>query len=202
MPDIIIPKKSIPTLANIPDFRTRQEIITAIQGIYDYYDYRLKNDLSALETRLLKTNITDFAGGSLISDLGRRLIGSTTTDPLVETIGSGTGNLTTVTITLPAYMTGGGTDNTDPVTFNLGFANQSPLLFFASPTVGVGAVGFRGITHGDIATLDLQRTSTAADPILADLPNAGNASIHKNTTSGNVFLAYNDGGTIKKVQLL
>ena len=47
----------------------------------------------------------------------------------------------------------------------------------------------------------LLRTSSAADPSTSDLPNAGQASIHKNTASGHVFLAYSDGGAIKKVQL-
>jgi hypothetical protein len=44
-------------------------------------------------------------------------------------------------------------------------------------------------------------TSTAADPTTTEIPNSGEFGLHKNTTSGNVFLAYNDGGTIKKVQL-
>ena len=43
-------------------------------------------------------------------------------------------------------------------------------------------------------------TSSASDPTNSDIP-AGFSSIHKNTASGNVFLAYNDSGTIKKVQL-
>lgn len=44
-------------------------------------------------------------------------------------------------------------------------------------------------------------TSTAADPTTTDLPTAGDYGIHKNTTSGTVYLAFNDGGTIKKVAL-
>lgn len=47
----------------------------------------------------------------------------------------------------------------------------------------------------------LLRTTSAADPALTNVPTAGNAAIHKNTTTGNVFLAYNDGGTVRKVQL-
>lgn len=47
----------------------------------------------------------------------------------------------------------------------------------------------------------LKRTSTSADPTTTEYPNDKDAGIHKNTTSSNVFLAYNDGGTIKKVQL-
>ena len=44
-------------------------------------------------------------------------------------------------------------------------------------------------------------TSSAADPTTTDLATAGDFGIHKNTTSGTVYLAFNDGGTIKKVAL-
>lgn len=47
----------------------------------------------------------------------------------------------------------------------------------------------------------LKRTSTSADPTTTEYPNDKDAGIHKNTTTSNVFLSYNDGGTIKKVQL-
>lgn len=39
------------------------------------------------------------------------------------------------------------------------------------------------------------------DPSTATFPNDKDFGIHKNTSTGNVFLAFNDGGTIKKVQL-
>jgi len=45
------------------------------------------------------------------------------------------------------------------------------------------------------------RTSSTTDPTTTEYPNDKDAGIHKNTTSSNVFLSYNDGGTIKKVQL-
>lgn len=44
-------------------------------------------------------------------------------------------------------------------------------------------------------------TSSAADPTTTELATAGDYGIHKNTTSGTVYLAFNDGGTIKKVAL-
>lgn len=44
-------------------------------------------------------------------------------------------------------------------------------------------------------------TSTAADPTLVEYPSDKDYGLHKNTTSGDVFLTYNDGGTIKKVTL-
>lgn len=47
----------------------------------------------------------------------------------------------------------------------------------------------------------LGRTSTAADPTTTELTTDKDLAIHKNTNSGAVFLAYNDGGAIKKVAL-
>jgi len=44
------------------------------------------------------------------------------------------------------------------------------------------------------------KTNTA-DPTTTDLPTSLDVAIFKNTTSGSVFLAYNDGGVIKKVAL-
>jgi len=45
-------------------------------------------------------------------------------------------------------------------------------------------------------------TSAASDPTTTELPSDKDWSIHKNTSSGSVFLAFNDGGsTIKKVEL-
>jgi len=44
-------------------------------------------------------------------------------------------------------------------------------------------------------------TSAAADPTTTELPNDGDWSMHKNTSSGSIFLAVNDGGVIHKVEL-
>lgn len=43
--------------------------------------------------------------------------------------------------------------------------------------------------------------SSAADPTTTEFPTDKDCGIHKNTSSGAVFLAYNDGGVIKKVTL-
>lgn len=44
-------------------------------------------------------------------------------------------------------------------------------------------------------------SESTADPTTTEYPTDKDWGIHKNTTSSNVFLAFNDGGTIKKVQL-
>lgn len=48
----------------------------------------------------------------------------------------------------------------------------------------------------------LPRTSSAAPAGLAQLPNDGDMSMHKNTTSGALHLCVNDGGLIKSVALI
>lgn len=43
--------------------------------------------------------------------------------------------------------------------------------------------------------------TNSIDPSTATFPNDKDFGVHKNTSSGDVFLAFNDGGVIKKVQL-
>ena len=45
-------------------------------------------------------------------------------------------------------------------------------------------------------------TTTTADPSTTELPTNKDVAIHKNTTSGIVYLAFNDGGVIKKIALI
>lgn len=71
---------------------------------------------------------------------------------------------------------------------------------------GVVALGYDGTNVSRVTVrntiLGLNGyTSSAADPTTTDLATAGDYGIHKNTTSGTVYLAFNDGGTIKKVAL-
>jgi hypothetical protein len=47
----------------------------------------------------------------------------------------------------------------------------------------------------------MRYTETTADPTTTEIPNDKEFGLHKNTTSGNVYLAFNNGGTILKVQL-
>jgi hypothetical protein len=42
-------------------------------------------------------------------------------------------------------------------------------------------------------------TSSAAAATTTELPTSGDFGIHKNTTSGNVHLCFNDAGTIRSV---
>lgn len=59
--------------------------------------------------------------------------------------------------------------------------------------------GYLTLSQGSLRVLG--RTATAADPTTTELPTDKDLAIHKNTTTGFVYLAYNDSGTIKKVAL-
>lgn len=47
----------------------------------------------------------------------------------------------------------------------------------------------------------ITKTSSTADPSTTEYPTDGDSGVHKNTTSGNLFYVYNDGGAIKKAAL-
>jgi len=81
-------------------------------------------------------------------------------------------------------------------------ARQLDLCAATTPALSIltsGEVEATGdFTLGGIIN---QGTSSAADPTTTELPSDKDWGVHKNTTSGNVFLAYNDNGSIVKVQL-
>jgi hypothetical protein len=73
-------------------------------------------------------------------------------------------------------------------------------------TVQGGAAGDRQhLTTAQVGSLSnigiLLTTTSTIDPVLADI-SAGTAKLWKNTTSGQVRLWTNDGGTLKSVQLI
>jgi hypothetical protein len=47
----------------------------------------------------------------------------------------------------------------------------------------------------------MRYTESEDVPTDVEIPNSGEFGIHKNTDDGKVYLAFNDGGTIKKVEL-
>jgi hypothetical protein len=207
MPDIIIPPKPTPDFRSIQDNpRFKGELLLFIEQLTSYieYKFRLINEsVNNTKSELLNTDIQKFAGGSLIADLARRVVGLNIEDPILEEIGTGIGDIESITLNLPAIMAGGGSFNSGAATFNLSFNNQAQNTIFAAPSGGAGAVGFRLLVLSDLPLLGrLDRTSSNADPTNVDLPTTGQASIHKNIVSGNIFLAYNDGGVIVKIQLV
>lgn len=91
------------------------------------------------------------------------------------------------------------------VTENTNSTSTTTGAFTVIGGVGIGGSVFIGgnlTASGTVSAARMsQTTSTAADPTTTEYPTSGQWGVHKNTSTGNVFLAYNDGGTIKKVQL-
>jgi hypothetical protein len=89
---------------------------------------------------------------------------------------------------------------TDANNYERGFLKWDSNVFkIGTEAAGTGTA--RTLTIENVAKIN-GSTSSAADPSTTEYPNDGDHGIHKNTTSGNVFLAYNDGGSsIVKVQL-
>lgn len=75
---------------------------------------------------------------------------------------SGSGTVTSVAATVPAYMTLTGSPVTTTGTLGFNFASQAANLHFASPDGSAGVPSFRALALGDIPTMDA-----------AHLPNAG-----------------------------
>lgn len=83
-----------------------------------------------------------------------------------------------------------------------GGSTASSIAGFYNDTIIVTVItkeGYITLAQGSLRILG--RTSTTADPTTTELPNDKDLAIHKNTTTGFIYLAYNDGGTIKKATL-
>ena len=99
----------------------------------------------------------------------------------------------------------------DGASGSAGAANGGNVVIGAGAGFGTGARGVVKIGYDgtNICRVTVRNTilglngytSSTADPTTTDLPVAGDYGVHKNTTSGTVYLAFNDAGTIKKVAL-
>jgi hypothetical protein len=73
--------------------------------------------------------------------------------------------------------------------------------------IGTEDISLQGdvLTNGSLTLKNslkhLGYTSSTAAPTVTQLPSDKDYSIHKDTSAGTVYLAYNDGGTIKTVTL-
>ena len=71
-------------------------------------------------------------------------------------------------------------------------------------TRGAVALGWDGTNAGPVTVrgtkLSMRGYSqSTANPTTTELPTDGDYGVHKNTSSGTVFLAFNDGGTIRTI---
>lgn len=95
---------------------------------------------------------------------------------------SGTGTVTSVAATVPAYMTIGGTPITAAGTLAFGFGNETTNLVFAAPNGSTGAPSFRALASADIPAINL--AASGAGGVTGTLPGA-NMSATNLAASGN-----------------
>ena len=171
-------------------------------------------------------NVNLASGFIIISVPGTRIGPNTGTSPgqmiIGGAVGSTTGEYATGSVELRGVHAGtnaatnisGGSvviRSGDGASGSAGAASGGNVRIGAGAGFGTGARGVvqLGYDGTDVCRVTVRNTilglngytSTAADPTTTDLPTAGDYGIHKNTTSGTVYLAFNDGGTIKKVAL-
>lgn len=194
-------KDYLPQLRGMVDARVERVLYIAFVRIYEFINNKVNNlaEASAKQTETI-TRETVEKTTELVNNFVTKLITNKGqgNNPL-ESLGIGT--VTSISLTVSAIFTVSGSPVTESGTFSLTLINQSANRFFAGPTSGGAAIPtFRAIVKEDINIPFALTTSTNADPTVAEYP-ASTWGVHKNTTSGDVFVAYNDSGVIKKVLL-
>jgi hypothetical protein len=179
MPDVKPPNKVIPDFNFIQDPKFKRELINTFELLYNYIDF--------YNTKLTDENIRALSrseqiiNDKLIGTLGKKLIGDNTNDPLIETINT----------TIPIN---------EAITAHK--AESDPHTGYQLESEKAQANGYAPLnTDVDLPVSHFPKTSSNADPSLTEYPNNGDGGIHLNTTSGLLYLSYNNGGVIVKVQL-
>ena len=143
------------------------------------------------------------SGGSNVA-IGRDSLRSLTTGAYNVVIGDNAGkNITTGgSNVVIGYTAGNGQITTQSDLLWIENSNaSSPLIYgeFDNDFVRINGK-FKVKSDGTNDATHLGWITGSADPTTTEIPNDHEYCIYENTTSGNIFLAVNDGGTIKKVQ--
>lgn len=153
-----------------------------------------------------------------ISTFGASLVDDANSTAARDTLGLGT--LDTVTfsalnVSTTAYIVGGvqidGTSGTASIDGGVASSFPTVSLPNATGTLALTSQADGGIVQADVDGLTTtetpsfaginQLTSSAADPSISEYPNNKDWGIHKNTSSGIIYLSYNDNGSIFRAQL-
>ena len=195
-------KDYLPQLRGMVDARVERILYIAFLRVYEYINNKIEqlaenftkqSEITSRETVEKTTELVNNFVTKLITNKGSG------NNPL-ESLGTGT--ITSVSLTISAIFTVSGSPITESGTFSLTLINQSANRFFAGPTSGGATTPtFRNIVKEDINIPFKLTTETNADPTTTEYANDGDWGTHRNTTSGDVTVAINDGGVIKKVLL-
>lgn len=77
--------------------------------------------------------------------------------------------------------------------------SKTPFLIGEAAPDNSLEIASGGVLIGNL--LNLTQTSSAAAPTTTEYPSDGDVGVHHNTSSGNRYFCWNDGGTIYKVQM-
>lgn len=193
-----------PRLNGLVDPAVDRELFLAFLRLYEYFSNTIETKVvevkkeTTVETQQLTEKTTQ-----LINNFAAKLIKGNSNNqgnnPL-ETLGSGT--VTSVAASGNLLFTISGSPITESGTFSFTLSNQSANKIFAGPTTGAAASPtFRALVKEDINIPFELTTETNADPTTAEYV-ANTWGVHHNTASGDIFIAFNDGGIIKKLLLV
>jgi len=195
-------KDYLPQLRGRVDPEVDKILYIAFLRIYEYVNAKTRKiseaSVKEIETRTQEvvTQTTQLVNNFVTKLITNKGQGN---NPL-EQLGIGT--VTSVSATGNALFSISGSPITESGTFTFTLSTQAANRVFAGPTSGGAATPtFRTLVKEDINIPFKLTTSTAADPTVADYAN-DTWGIHRNTLSGDIFIVFNDAGTIKKLLLV
>jgi hypothetical protein len=128
----------------------------------------------------------------LTSDNSTRLA----TTAYVKSLGYGTGSVTSVSLSLPSFITVTGSPVTTNGTLTGTLASQTANTIFAAPDGTAGSPTFRALTSTDIPSLDASKIATGTLPI-----GRGGTGSTTGSITGSGALTFASGGTNTSVTL-
>lgn len=191
-------QKLLPNTRGLLDSRAEREYTLAFMRMYSYFDQKLNDQKLLHERQLEEQSKTITTQTQLVNSFATQLIGIT--NPQTNTLAQlGQGSVSSVDISVPTSIFGlAGNPITNIGQFVITLLTKAKNTVWAGPTTGANAAP----TFRLLISSDMPRTSSAADPSTTELPNSGDSGVHKNNTSGFIYFAYNNSGTIVKVQLV
>jgi len=169
------------------------ELKRTVDDIYDALDLllneRRKAQPSSVGTsqRQLPPSNGGQSGGALLGVFGTELIGQGAVDDQLQTLSTSDGSVTSVGVSSnnAAIASISGSPVTSSGTIAINFSS-TPTFTSVTLNGGLKWLGY---------------TSSAAAPTTTELPADKNVAIHKDTGTSKIYLAFNDSGVIKKVEL-
>lgn len=136
--------------------------------------------LSTQQTQAVQQQVNSLVNNLLTTPL----LGSGATDPQLQGVTTGGGTVTNVSLSTSGNLSGSVASSTSTPVIILAFSTTPE--FGAVTTSHARFVGY---------------TTSIASPSVAELPNDKDFCIHEDSGLGKMYLAYNQAGVIKKVEL-